>query len=625
GVITGTLPSPRVYSITLTATNAQGTASKTLALTVTGGAIQGPPNDDFSNRVPLTGVNATATGSNVNASAEDGEPDLLGQRSHSAWWTWTAPRTAPAVVSLAASTFDTVLGVYTGSNVGNLTLVVANDDAALASTSQATFNATAGTAYHIAVDGFGVEQGQIALSIVQAAGSAIANDSFANAEMLAGTSTSATGSNYDATAQAGEPAHAGQAATRSIWWKWTAPANGSCTVNTIGSSFDTVLAVYTGSSVSNLSLVVSDDQSGGSNTSKANFNTTAGTTYFLAVDGRNGAGGAVSLNLEFSSQSRPANDDFAKAIALAGSSANGTANSSGASAESGEPLHNGNPAAKSIWWTWTATQSGPVRISTAGSAFDTVLAVYTGTSIYSLFEVASNDDASGSPQGAVEFDAVSGTTYRIAVDGYEGNSGTVALAVTQTDAPQNDNFANAQVLNTADFDFASASGSSRKATAESGEPAHAGSNASRSLWWTWTAPHAGAATISTEGSDFDTVLAVYTGNSMNALAEVTSNDDFGGENTSAVTFQAVAGTTYRVALDGYNGRSGTYELAIEQVEEGGIYETDFEYFPKGFNTLYGFDGWTSSDSASGSGTSGIFESEEGNLAAWIGYNPTSRS
>ncbi len=624
GVITGTLPSPRVYSITLTATNAQGTASKTLALTVTGGAIQGPPNDDFANRVPLAGVNATATGSNVNASAEDGEPEHLAQRSHSAWWTWTAPRTAPVVVSLTGSSFDTVIGVYMGGSVGNLTLVVANDDAASVA-SQVTFNATVGTAYQIAVDGYGEEQGQIALSVVQAAGAAVANDAFANAETLAGTSTSATGSNYDATAQAGEPAHAGQTAAKSIWWKWTAPANGSCTVDTIGSPFDTVLAVYTGSSFPSLTSVASDDQSGGSNTSKVSFNTTTGTTYFFAVDGRSGAGGAVALHLEFSSQGKPANDDYSNAIALAGSSASGTGNSAGATAESGEPSHYGNPAGKSLWWTWTASQSGPVRISTAGSAFDTVLAVYSGTSLYSLLETASNDDANGTRQSAVEFEAVLGKTYRIAVDGYEGDSGAVVLEVTQSDAPLNDNFANAQALNTADYDFASASGSSRKATAEASEPAHAGSNASRSLWWTWTAPHSGSVTIDTAGSSFDTVLAVYIGATMSSLAEVTSNDDFGSENTSSVTFQAVGGTTYRIALDGYNGRSGTYELAIEQVEEGGIYETDFEYFSKGFNTLNGFDGWTSSDSASGSGTSGIFESEEGNLAAWIGYNPTNQT
>ena len=475
------------------------------------------------------------------------------------------------------------------------------------------------------MDGYGAEQGRIALSILQAAGTAAANDAFANAETLAGGSISATGSSYDATAQAGEPAHAGQTATKSIWWKWTAPADGFCTVDTVGSAFDTVLAVYTGTSVSGLIAVASDDQSGGDNTSRVGFQATNGTTYFFAVDGRGGEGGSVALNLEFNSQSKPSNDDFLNATALTGGTANDTANSAGATSESGEPSHDGNPAEKSLWWSWTAVESGPVRISTAGSAFDTVLAIYSGTSIYSLVGIASNDDANGGWESQVEFDAVAGTTYRIAVDGYDGASGAVALAVSQSDSPSNDDFANAQTFDTADYDYASASGSSRKATAESGEPAHAGSNASRSLWWVWTPPHTGSVTINTAGSDFDTVLAVYTGENVNSLAEVASGDDFGSDNTSSVTFQAVAGTTYRIALDGYRGRSGQYELTLEQVEEGEIYETDFESFPDGFNTLEGFDGWSSSESDSESGTFGIFEAEEGNQAAWIGYNFTNET
>lgn len=625
GVITGTLPSPRVYSITLTATNAKGTASKTLALTVTSGAIQGLLNNDFANRGPLSGVNATATGSNVNATAEQGEPNHLGQRSHSVWWTWTAPRTAPVVISLAGSKFDTVLGVYAGSSIGNLTMVAENDDATPATTSQVTFNATVGTAYQIAVDGYEGEQGQIAISIVQGAGYALANDTFASAEPLTGNSTSVTGSNEGATAQAGEPAHAGQSATKSIWWKWTAPAGGSCSVDTIGTAFDTVLAVYTGTSVSSLTPVASDDQSGGSNTSKVSFNTTMGTTYFFAVDGRSGAGGAVALNLAFKSQGKPANDDFLNAIALVGSSANGSANSAGATSESGEPNHCGNRAMKSLWWTWTASQSGPVRISTAGSMFDTILAVYRGTSVDRLAEIASNDDANGSSRSALEFVAVSGTTYRIAVDGYDGETGAMALQVTQPEAPRNDRFSDAEILNTKAYNFASASGSSHIATAESGERSHAGSNASHSLWWTWTAPHSGYVTLHTAGSSFDTVLAVYTGATLNSLAEVASNNDFGSGKSSYLTFQAVEGTTYRIALDGYNGGAGKYELGIEQMEEGGIYETDFEYFPEAGNSFDGLDGWSSSDSDTDSGTSGVLEVEEGNQAAWIGYNFTNQS
>ncbi|NLB54588.1 MAG: hypothetical protein GX811_02265 [Lentisphaerae bacterium] len=100
-----------------------------------------------------------------------------------------------------------------------------------------------------------------------------------------------------------------------------------------------------------------------------------------------------------------------------------------ASKETGEPNHAGHRGGKSVWWQWTASASGPVTINTFGSSFDTLLAVYTGTSVGSLTAIASNDD-SDSLQSQVQFSAVAGTTYRIAVDGWNGASGSITLRVT---------------------------------------------------------------------------------------------------------------------------------------------------------------------------------------------------
>ena len=92
---------------------------------------------------------------------------------------------------------------------------------------------------------------------------------------------------------------------------------------------------------------------------------------------------------------------------------------------------NGSPrlgGGKSVWWTWTAPTSGTVEINTFGSDYDTVLKVYQGTSVDSLRRIASNDD-SGSLQSQVTFTAAQGESYQIAVDGYRGASGSIALAV----------------------------------------------------------------------------------------------------------------------------------------------------------------------------------------------------
>jgi hypothetical protein len=119
--------------------------------------------------------------------------------------------------------------------------------------------------------------------------------------------------------------------------------------------------------------------------------------------------------------------------------------------------------------------------------------------------------------------------------------------------PANDNFSASQTISGC---AGTTNGSNVGATRESGEPNHSPDNngGSRSVWYSWTAPASGAAQITTAGSGFDTVLAVYTGNAVNSLSLIGKNDDFdpGQVLTSNVQFTASAGTTYRIAVDGYN-------------------------------------------------------------------------
>ncbi|HTD68273.1 MAG TPA: Ig-like domain-containing protein [Candidatus Limnocylindria bacterium] len=100
------------------------------------------------------------------------------------------------------------------------------------------------------------------------------------------------GTNTYATAETDEPNHAGNAAGRSLWWRWQANASGPVTATTLGSSFDTVLAIYTGSNVASLTLVAANDDAGSTNkSSQASFAAIQDTTYFLAVDGAFSASG----------------------------------------------------------------------------------------------------------------------------------------------------------------------------------------------------------------------------------------------------------------------------------------------------------------------------------------------
>jgi hypothetical protein len=133
-----------------------------------------------------------------------------------------------------------------------------------------------------------------------AAQGAPSNDAFANATALSGSGGQSTGWNYNATQETGEPSHAGDSGGRSIWWRWTAPADGVLSLDSHDSAFDTLLGVYAGESVSALTTVAANDDDGSAgNASGLSATVTAGTTYHVAVDGKSGASGAATLNWTF--------------------------------------------------------------------------------------------------------------------------------------------------------------------------------------------------------------------------------------------------------------------------------------------------------------------------------------
>lgn len=102
------------------------------------------------------------------------------------------------------------------------------------------------------------------------------------------------------------------------------------------------------------------------------------------------------------------------------------------------------------------------------------------------------------------------------------------------------------------------------ATDEPSEPPHAGTGAGGSLWYRLTVPASGDLYLNTLGSDFDTVIAVYSGSALGALTPLESNEDIdptprsagATEPRSRVALPVTAGTTYRIAVDGSDAGDG---------------------------------------------------------------------
>lgn len=131
----------------------------------------------------------------------------------------------------------------------------------------------------------------------------------------------------------------------------------------------------------------------------------------------------------------PVNDAFESPIVLRGEVAHGTgATTVGATAQSGEPGHGGQPAVRSVWWFWGAPARGEALLDFSGTGFAMRVGVYRGKELASLAPIPlrTNVDV----PGLLRFDAEAGVEYQIAVDGQGSGSGPVDFSLRLVRTPE---------------------------------------------------------------------------------------------------------------------------------------------------------------------------------------------
>ena len=246
--------------------------------------------------------------------------------------------------------------------------------------------------------------------------------------VFTGATNRITGNSATATYEniLGEPNHGG-GRKKSLWAAWTAPGSGDVIIDTIGSSFDTVLAVYVGDTLNQLRAVAQNNNlSGTVGLSRVKFPTKSGETYSVVVDGASSTSsgqGNVVVNIQFTELAQPPSevgtDSFAARPTLEGDiHAMGVCNMRLYTREEQlfEPRSVGDLG--TAWWRWVAPSNGVVTMDTFASSFDTVLTVYVGEVLTNLTELAINDTgASNVDQSRVQFQTKAGQAYQIKVDG----------------------------------------------------------------------------------------------------------------------------------------------------------------------------------------------------------------
>jgi hypothetical protein len=384
------------------------------------------------------------------------------------------------------------------------------------------------------------------------------------------------GTTAEATKEGGEPNHAADPGGTSVWYQWTAPTSDPVTIDTCGSTTDTLLGVYTGATLGTLaSAGANDDGCDTGTSSSVRFTPTGGVAYRIAVDTYvGGVPGPFQLRLR--QAAAPANDLFSARASFAGATAMTSGSTLSATKEAGEPNHSGNVGGVSAWYEWTAPSTGKFRFQACAPTFLPLLGIYTGAAVNALTTGATigAPSACGSGNGrAVNLRADSGVTYMIAVDGTKRTAGVLPagttppgqgnfdLSVRPLNSPANDDFASAGAVTGAAQDV---TGTTSEATAETGEPNHGGQAAGASVWYAWTAPSSGQFSFSTCGTaSLNALVGVYTGASVGALTPVPGQQQSrctAGDRR--VIFTATIGTAYRIAVNGAGVGEGPFTLRL---------------------------------------------------------------
>jgi hypothetical protein len=383
---------PGIYQITTSGTNAAGTAVFSSPFTI---RVK-PANDDFANRVALPPAPSSAYGDFAGATLEPGEPKQSSADTASMWHAWTPTNTATFSVTMYAGT----IGIYDGDSFSNLHLLKSASKGAF------TFNAVSNHTYQI--------RGSTTANPEASDSTYFAffaqkqpNDNFANRTMLEGTNVTFVSDDSAATVENGEPG----GIQPSVWWTWTAPAEGLIMLSHTNAASQVGLGVFTGSTLKKLQAMSSVYAVSTTHLSETFIPVHSGSNYQFAVYAPyNLVAQPVAMNLRFIPQST--NDNFADRIQLNDTNLMLSGANYAATRETNEAPRsvNGVPVKATLWWEWTARTNGTVSMVFVAGGYRPFVEVFEGPSLNALTTVANNITFLGIPS-SFQFAVQAGHTY----------------------------------------------------------------------------------------------------------------------------------------------------------------------------------------------------------------------
>lgn len=570
-----------------------GASSGSMSITESGGGGGGGNNDNCADATAISDGTFPFDTTGATTDGPD-EPALCfafgdSQVGSDIWFDYTATCTGLGTVSLCGSGFDTKVAIYDGNVCPTVSSAVACNDDFCALQSQVSFATVAGNHYLIRVGGYNGATGSGTMTVSCLGGGAPANDSCADASLIACGGT-ASGDTTFATTDGADPnfdcAFGGpQQGGNSVWYRFVATGN-TATAALCGSGFDTMVQILDGSCGAFVSLACNDDSCGGTLQSQATAaGLTPGNTYYIEIAGWNGASGSYNLSLSCQDVG-PCNGTAENEPDCGGGGAGGAGvDTVNGGCNSSPPVFSpitcgqtycssagANGSFRDTDWYAVTVTGGTEFTWTVNGSFDTLAGIVNnggvadcaGVSAFLVF-------ATGAAFSDVTVSACvpAGTWWMFAAPSVFGGvacespyTATLTCAPCDAGAPPNDTCNTAialsvpsSILGTTDF-----------ATADPGLPACGTSISAPGVWYTVVGDGTtlSAATCN-PGTFYDTKLHVFCGScATGQWVCLAGDDDFCGfpPGHSTVFWCTNPGQVYYILVNGFGGGTGDFELSV---------------------------------------------------------------
>lgn len=421
----------------------------------------------------------------------------------------------------------------------------------------------AGEALYVVVDGYQASTGAFAATMTLTPEPS--NDRCATAEVLdvvAGTPKIVTGTTKAAHDDArGETC--GGTTGADVFYSITPATNGNLSLKLQpATGFDTVLYV-TGGSCGTPGTELGCKDASGSTAEQISLPVTAGTTYWVGVDGYSTTA-TGDFTLTASLIAAPTNDTCATAAPVALDPGQKLVSGTTTAAKADYAATCGNSAtSEDVVYAVTPSATGKLNVTLDPSgSFDSVLTAYDTACADAAHLLACKDSVGSSPE-AISIDVTAGQTYWIVVDGYNGSDGDFQLTFDLAAAPANDKCASATPVAVAAGAPVTLTGDTTNAIDDDAGTCGGGSAPDVAYLVTPAATGNLKVTLKATSSGFDPLLYLGTG-VCGTGASLACKDATSSGGTETTTVAVTGGQPVWVIADGYQTSKGAFSITFEQ-------------------------------------------------------------